>query len=315
MSVHGRSPSPYEAIALTNYNRLADAHSVRSGLTLQVPEALAVLDDYAGTAAQMRAYQSRATGFDIARIQGLTRYSQADRFNDPNFLLVAASEARIGAFPYQSLQAAERAPRVPPSGLEIAALSAGDGAPLMLIGDPTVPTHVVAGYSGPSKMIGDTAARFITQDNEVKFGGALYAGIGGNAEVSLKFNFVKTSLEIKEFEAGMGWGAGWKVLGGWKQEGTLSDPLKEATSSNVLYEKKFFGEQRDGTVAIGLKFSAEGQIGPAVAGVDGRAGLQSTVGGGETGGFTSVQVIAKRASPWGVGAQVKADVFNWSYKK
>jgi hypothetical protein len=92
-------------------------------------------------------------------------------------------------------------------------------------------------------------------------------------------------------------------------------PLKQATASNVLHEEKFGGQQKDGTIAFGFKGSLEAQVGPVVAGVELRAGLQSTVGGGDTGGFVGGQGVAKRNSSWGVSVQYQADVFNWSYKK
>jgi hypothetical protein len=66
---HGRAPTPTEAVALGNYNRLSDAHSVGRNRVLAVPNDLSVLDAYGANEEQLAAYNAAAKRFDVLKEQ------------------------------------------------------------------------------------------------------------------------------------------------------------------------------------------------------------------------------------------------------
>jgi len=66
---HRRAPTPTEAIALGNYNRLSDAHSVGRNRVLAVPNDLSVLDAYGANEEQLAAYNAAAKRFDVLKEQ------------------------------------------------------------------------------------------------------------------------------------------------------------------------------------------------------------------------------------------------------
>jgi hypothetical protein len=151
---------------------------------------------------------------------------------------------------------------------------------------------------------------------ELKLGGALYAVVGGNFELTTQVNISKLTWSITEFEWGLGVGFGGKGVGGWKPiaDTSVTAPMK-------LLSKVGDG-QADGTGAISLKAALEVSV-PTANFVVGefRAGVQSPLNGVPVtdknfGGFYETKIGEYKVAPTlQLGATVKVDIFNNSYKR
>jgi hypothetical protein len=201
--------------------------------------------------------------------------------------------------------------------------------PASNLGDPDVLWGLAAGFydegagSGPagvepgSLFHTSLAATAWRADHEIKLGAALYAGLGGNAELTLVVNPSRLDLSATEFEWGLGVGLGAKGKAGWE---TLkgSEITVNAPRGELL--KRGDG-QASGTGAVsmkaGLEFSA-----PAVnlVAAEIRLGVQSPLSGAPaatpTGGFYEIKVGEVKVAPTlQLGATAKIDLFNNSYKR
>ena len=152
---------------------------------------------------------------------------------------------------------------------------------------------------------------------ELKLGGALYAFVGGNFEVTANINISNPSKSsVTEAEGGLGAGFGFKVKGGF-------EPLADKGFSGAVPIKLFdsYGGQANGTGAISTKFSAEAAV-PflTVTGVELRGGVQSPLNGVPVndknfGGFYEAKYLEPKLSPaLNFGLNAKWDLFNTSYK-
>jgi YD repeat-containing protein len=242
------------------------------------------------------------------KVNGLTRYSQAQREADPNYRLVSESNARIASYRTPEYVAPLKSNY---SGLEIAAALSGETAPLMLLVDPDVPPEIAAGHVGIAGKVATPVAKFIVEDQQLKVSGAAYVFFGGNIEGTLDFNIVKGDYRISEIEAGFGVGFGGRF-------GARFEPFKSSgeTTGGFEWSQDWFGkEQADGTSAISLKFVGEGQLGPVVVGAEVKAGLQSPLGGGQPEAYAVGQSKEKLVAGWGWGWAVGADIINFDYKR
>lgn len=199
-------------------------------------------------------------------------------------------------------------------GLTIAAALGGEFSVLA----PGLPADIASGYAGPARSIADQAVKVFTQDNELKLGAALYAGVGGNVELTMNVNISKFERSMTEVEWGLGVGFGAKGKAGWS-------PLsgKETTGNAPLGTfYKVGGGQADGTGAISMKSAVEISFPTANFVVaEGRAGVQSPLNGVPVtdknfGGFYEGKIGEYKVAPTlQLGATAKVDVFNNSYKK
>lgn len=208
----------------------------------------------------------------------------------------------------------------PTSGLSAAADNrASQVAAVALAGefaglDYSLDPEVASGYAGPAGQVGTPVAKYLTSDQEVKVGFALYAGIGGNAEMTLKTNLTKLGdTRITEFEAALGLGVGFKGLVGVKP---LDD--KGATGSLGVYGGKKLGGQADRTAAISTKAGIEYNL-PlvTVVPVEGKVGFQSSLNGAAKvpARYGELKLGEVKLSPsLQVGGSAKWDIFNTSYK-
>jgi hypothetical protein len=240
---------------------------------------------------------------DVERIQRLTRYTQAARDSDPNYQTVLDANNRAAAY-------------VAPGSSES-------------LGDPDVRAAQALGFFdegagsvSPGVAPGalshtSLAATAWRSDHEIKLGGALYAGVGGNAEITLALNPSRLDLSVGEFEWGVGVGFGAKAKAGWN---ALSE--KVAMGSIPLGTLQKFGDgQANGTGAISLKAGLElSAPGTNFVAAEARFGVQSPLTGAAgsppSGGFYEVKFGEFKVAPTlQLGATAKIDLFNNSYKK
>ncbi|PTT86099.1 hypothetical protein DBR42_13930 [Pelomonas sp. HMWF004] len=241
-----------------------------------------------------------------AKIQGLTRYSAADRLADSNYRLALESQERLA-----------RSQSFSPTGPAASRLMDPDVQQAQAMGmdvdfGPEAPMAIEPGrYFNSSN-----AAKVWNSDHEIKFGGALYVGLGGSAEGTLTLNPAKGSLTFSEFEWGLGLGVGLKAKAGWEW-------LKEgAPGGNMpLWALWKDGGQASGTGAVSLKFTAE-VAGPGfnIGVAEGRLGVQSPLNGAPAGtpmgAFYEGKLFELKAAPtFQGGATLKLDIFNNSYKR
>jgi hypothetical protein len=153
---------------------------------------------------------------------------------------------------------------------------------------------------------------------EVELGGAAYLGLGGNFELKANVNLSRPLASgLTEFEAGLGVGVGFKAKSGLNPlqgaEPAVAGPFKPVYS---------VGGQANGTGAIATKLEIEGAV-PflTLTGLEMRGGVQSPLNGVPAtdknfGGFYEVKFLEPKVSPFiNIGASVKWDWFNTSYKK
>ncbi|RZL03690.1 MAG: RHS repeat protein [Rubrivivax sp.] len=209
----------------------------------------------------------------------------------------------------------------PISGLRVAADSRPSQVVAAALGgefaglDYTLPADVASGSAGPANKVAQPIAGFLTGNHEIKAGFAVYAGAGFNAEITLQTNLTNLrSTSVSEFEAGLGFGVGFK--------GLLSvRPLDEkgfAANLPVGAYDTFGSGQANRTGAISTKAGVEMAL-PFVTlvGAEAKVGLQSSLNGAAKvpAGFVDGKLMEVKLSPaLQVGASAKWDVFNTSYK-
>jgi hypothetical protein len=257
--------------------------------------------------AQAEAYGRQLDLAAAVKIQGLTRYSAADRLADSNYRLALESQERIA-----------RSQSFSPTGQAASRLIDPDIQQAQAMGMDVDYDARAEWLPDPRSLEGTSlAAKAWRSDHELKLGGALYFGVGGNAELTMNENPSKMSFTTTEFEGGLGIGFGYKAKVGWQ-------PLDESNSTLTMpFEpwKKWGDGQAAGTGAVGLKAGIEVSA-PASNFVLGEAriGLQSPLNGAPTntksGGFYEVKLGEFKLAPtfqWGLTAKI--DLFNTSYKR
>ena len=175
------------------------------------------------------------------------------------------------------------------------------------------------------------SGNFSTEGREFKVGFSLYAGLGGGAELT----FIPDSnsffgIKVKEFDADLGVGLGVKFGSRWQPKTMMgpNTPQGEFGYATTLprMEGYWLGEntkQKDGTIGVGLKATADFQAGPlTVTAGNYRAGWQSTLNSVRSGSlpnqpYTSGYNYAKYETNviygTGLGFTVKGGL-NFGYK-
>ncbi len=252
---HRRAPTPTEAIALGNYNRLSDAHSVGRNRVLAVPNDLSVLDAYGANEEQLAAYNAAAKRFDALKEQRANAalsdmfrtYKDGKLYVSPqNGGLYDAifNEGQKGIVEYERAMSQPsptygKWPEPKPDFIDnVLATGKAIGYEILQTGPRVYDLgQITAGYVSlrffdkdlDVKLISDIgratqSGNFSTEGREFKVGFSLYAGLGGGAELT----FIPDSnsffgIKVKEFDADLGVGLGVKFGSRWQPK-TMMGP-------------------------------------------------------------------------------------------